>query len=315
MQRTREFTTERLYGMGFIVVVLGMVWSQWSVFMFLVMIPVMLEKEGISARALCFFFNLCFFNLNLAFYMAMMTDPGLVPRSWGFYMGDETKRRRYCKMCNVWKPDRTHHCSLCNRCILNMDHHCPWINNCVGFYNRKFFIQLLFYVYASLLIIGVATFPTFVECVALMYKHWGGLWMGYDDAFLEEVLVALLGVFGTHLIVTSYVMTWLLLATLTNFFKFHLRLIWENYTTIENIEREPDQRSKFDIGPRRNLEQVLGANTLLWLLPLHLPMSRPVGDGVRWRVHYTRVIDEDEELPADDEQPNYQHRMFPQSRR
>merc|ERR1711924_567158 len=97
----------------------------------------------------------------------------------------------------------------------------------------------------------------------------------------------------------SYFMTWLLLATLTNFFKFHLKLIWENYTTIENIEREDGQRSKFDIGPRRNLEQVLGANTLLWLLPLHIPLSRPVGDGVRWRVHYTRVIDEDEELPAD----------------
>jgi len=309
MQRTREFTTERLYGMGFIVVVLGMVWSQWCVFMFLVMLPVLLLEGGYGAQAICFFFNLAFFNLNLAFYMAMMTDPGLVPRSWGFYMGDETKRRRYCKMCNVWKPDRTHHCSLCNRCILNMDHHCPWINNCVGFYNRKFFIQLLFYVYLSLLIIGVATFPVFLRLVALMWKHAG------THEFLAEPLVDACGLLSCYVIVSSYFMTWLLLATLTNFFKFHLRLIWENYTTIENIEREPDQRSKFDIGPRRNLEQVLGANTWLWLLPLHVPMSRPVGDGVRWRVHYTRVIDEDEELPADDEQPNYQHRMFPQSRR
>merc|ERR1719337_571558 len=131
--------------------------------MFLVMIPVMLAEEGLGARALCLFFNVCFFNLNLSFYMAMMTDPGLVPRSWGFYMGDETKRRRYCKMCNVWKPDRTHHCSICNRCILNMDHHCPWINNCVGFYNRKFFIQLLLYVYCSLSIVVVATLPEVVS--------------------------------------------------------------------------------------------------------------------------------------------------------
>lgn len=79
------------------------------------------------------------------------TDPGAVPTNWGFYMGDDTKRRRYCKVCNVWKPDRTHHCSSCNRCVLNMDHHCPWISNCVGFYNRKYFMQLLIYSVANLI--------------------------------------------------------------------------------------------------------------------------------------------------------------------
>merc|ERR1719207_499392 len=99
-----------------------------------------------------FTYHLFFVNLCASFYQGIMTDPGVVPPNWGFYMGDETKRRRYCKMCNVWKPDRTHHCSICNRCILNMDHHCPWINNCVGFYNRKFFIQLLFYVYLTLVL-------------------------------------------------------------------------------------------------------------------------------------------------------------------
>jgi palmitoyltransferase len=77
----------------------------------------------------------------------MTTDPGEVPPYWGFYMGDpEYKRRRYCLMCHVFKPERCHHCSACNRCVLNMDHHCPWINNCVGFYNRKYFYLLLIYV-------------------------------------------------------------------------------------------------------------------------------------------------------------------------
>merc|ERR1711920_810303 len=111
-----------------------------------------------------------------------------------------------------------HHCSICNRCILNMDHHCPWINNCVGFYNRKFFIQLLLYVYSSISIIVITS------------MHWT---MAQSMMFFMCIM---------------------LLATLTNFIKFHLKLVLENYTTIENLEREEGAKSKFDIGRRRNWE-------------------------------------------------------------
>jgi palmitoyltransferase ZDHHC2/15/20 len=72
-----------------------------------------------------FVFHLSLLMLLWSFFKTMLTDPGVVPPLWGFYMGDsENKRRRYCLMCHVFKPERCHHCSACNRCVLNMDHHC-----------------------------------------------------------------------------------------------------------------------------------------------------------------------------------------------
>jgi len=104
-------------------------------------------KDHWSVYLLLEIFNMLFVMLIWSFFQAMTTDPGQVPVFWGFYLGDsENKRRRYCLMCNIFKPERCHHCSACNRCVLNMDHHCPWINNCVGFWNRKFFMLLLIYV-------------------------------------------------------------------------------------------------------------------------------------------------------------------------
>lgn len=52
---------------------------------------------------------------------------------------------RFCNICNMNTPPRSHHCKYCKRCILKRDHHCPMVGNCIGFYNQKYFFVLGFY--------------------------------------------------------------------------------------------------------------------------------------------------------------------------
>ncbi|OWZ34149.1 vacuolar protein [Cryptococcus neoformans c45] len=47
---------------------------------------------------------------------------------------------RWCRFCEIVKPDRTHHCRHCGTCVMQFDHHCLWIGQCVGWANHKFFI-------------------------------------------------------------------------------------------------------------------------------------------------------------------------------
>ena len=132
----------------------------------LVIIVHMMCLDNYLVMGMLAFFHLLFLMLLWAFFQSMTTDPGQVPVFWGFHLGDaENKRRRYCLMCNVFKPERCHHCSACNRCVLNMDHHCPWINNCIGFWNRKYFLLLLIYVLFTTYYVAITMFYDFLLTV------------------------------------------------------------------------------------------------------------------------------------------------------
>ncbi|CBZ56291.1 hypothetical protein NCLIV_067160 [Neospora caninum Liverpool] len=256
-------------------------------YVFILLAPLLWPYPSMLGFVLFVAFHCCFVLLLGAFLKAVCTDPGRVPANWGFYMGDENKRRRYCKVCNVWKPDRTHHCSACGRCVLNMDHHCPWINNCVGFYNRKYFIQLLIYAIACLFFIFIHGFYfIFVESIRSTQPHSPEIHaLPYQTetsaaAVLKYVYVCLMLFFSMVLIFA-----------LIPFSRFHLNLVLKNSTTIENMDVANRDRNRYDLGVSRNIEQVFGSNPCCWFVPAQFAANRPVGDGVRWNMHYM-VADE-----------------------
>lgn len=185
---------------------------------------------------------------------------------------------RFCHKCKIAKPDRAHHCRSCGRCVLKMDHHCPWLSGCIGYRNQKAFV--LFISYASVYAYTMLLFGAFAA--PYLFAH-----ASYDQALLSvqwAILLAFAGVFGT-------VLAW--------FAGWHIYLVLHNRTTIESMEitryltdrrigsnareqlkkyRNSSQHSlnnPFDVGKRRNFEQVFGPLGLKNLLPI--PSAN--GDG------------------------------------
>ena len=218
-------------------------------------------------------FHILITLLACSLYMTSKTNPGTTPVYWGFHIGDEDfKKKRYCLLCQVFKPERTHHCSICNLCILNMDHHCPWVDNCIGFYNKKFFIQLLCYFLITSICLCITYFPYSIDVIKKFYYKEKERGDEYNCIYLINNII----LFGFS--VVDF-----------NFLKFHIKLLCSNLTTIETLDSDLMQNKKYDMGFEINFKQIFGDNKLLWFLPINLPVGYPNGDGLTWPTKFDLI--------------------------
>lgn len=169
-----------------------------------------------------------------------------------------------CQRCLRTKPDRCHHCSQCNKCILKMDHHCPWVANCIGFYNYKYFINMLFY--------------CSVSCSMIVYNTNRLLIVTLSKDDIDYRIA--------YFIVTAYVLACVFGFIITSFFLFHLWLIRNQYTTIEFCEKrktDPNfkQQSPYNLGLVSNLKSILGPNPFFWFLPMRRNLD---GEGLFFKI-------------------------------
>jgi len=51
--------------------------------------------------------------------------------------------RKYCEVCNVWRPPRAAHCYECGFCVERHDHHCGVVGNCIARRNHATFAGML----------------------------------------------------------------------------------------------------------------------------------------------------------------------------
>ncbi|PHJ17116.1 dhhc zinc finger domain-containing protein [Cystoisospora suis] len=180
-----------------------------------------------------------------------------------------------------------------------MDHHCPWINNCVGFYNRRYFIQLLLYALLSLFFVFIHGFYfIFMESIRstqpVANRFGGGGSSPHTHSEYDPSEGSALTVLKYVYVCLMLFFSMVLIFALIPFSRFHLNLVLRNSTTIENMDVANRDRNRYDLGVSRNIEQVFGPNPCCWLAPVHASANRPVGDGVRWNMHYMVANDMDQ---------------------
>ena len=262
--------SSRIIGVLFRIIFFTLVCLNYIFTVFYIWIPNFL-KEPSETGFFLLYYNAIFALVGWTVYTTAKSDPGQVPLYWGFYIGDsDAKRTRYCLMCNVFKPLRCHHCSMCNRCVLNMDHHCPWINSCIGFYNRKYFIQMVFYLIIAIISTLIANFTSTYEII-------------YETVINYKNIEINLKFSVKAIFVIIYIIDIVMGFILSQFFKFHIVLILENKTTIETLDHKgKDFISKYDKGKWNNWIEVMGITQWLWFFPLKMYQGKPKGNGIDW---------------------------------
>eukprot|EP00747_Dinoflagellata_sp_TGD_P223954 gnl/TRDRNA2_/TRDRNA2_95923_c1_seq1.p1 gnl/TRDRNA2_/TRDRNA2_95923_c1~~gnl/TRDRNA2_/TRDRNA2_95923_c1_seq1.p1 ORF type:complete len:333 (+),score=44.84 gnl/TRDRNA2_/TRDRNA2_95923_c1_seq1:133-1131(+) len=276
---------------------------EWYVFNFIFVVRV----EGMRAPAVAVLaavpFNTVWLLAIWSFFRCSFSDPGFVPEAWrtmsrqqasahadgdNSLQGDgqleekalaerrqvRTRHTSYapgcstmCQNCQDRRPERAHHCSICNRCVLRFDHHCPWVGNCIGFGNHKYFLLLGLYGTLACTIFVLATLG---QLKGLLLPGYHQPRIGVRMSTSDMMALSIGG-----LLAMSF------LLALGSLFVTHVFLTSQNLTT---VEVSLTGRNPYNLGARRNVQQLLGSYDLLWFLPV--PPAKPNSDGLSYPTRF-----------------------------
>lgn len=115
-----------------------------------------------------------------------------------FYRGT---RRKFCDICNVAPPLRSHHCRKCQRCVATFDHHCGLVGKCIGERNHcRFWWFLLIQAVSFLRLCSAVGSSRTGGWMALLIHgfQWDSLRVAMAKTYLYPLTLVALGMLVVH---------------------------------------------------------------------------------------------------------------------
>lgn len=272
----------KVIGYFMILIVLAIVVLSYYAVVVLIWAPRLLDGGFTSflSFTIIIIFHILLVMLMWSYIKVVIQDPGSVPENWKLvseqnieegnsvalsdYVSIEnptptlsteqierrqSQSRGYCSKCQNGKPPRCHHCSVCQRCVLKMDHHCIWVVNCVGARNYKFFLLFVVYTFLITTLDTLVLLPSFIK----FFRQ------TKNQSLLPGNIAVIFLVFVLNLAFSLSLLCFVIM---------HASLLSSNTTSVEVYEKKKSAQWKYDMGWKRNFEQVFGANKVLWFFPL-----------------------------------------------
>ena len=187
----------------------------------------------------------------------------------------------YCRRTHRPKPPRAHYDHVSKSLVLTMDHFCPWMANCVGYFNYRYFVNFLLYVFLAMVYGVMLTWNLFFVASSYPQRHKGMTREEWLDFKAHDTSLKLTREQRSN-VTFCFMLCVSVGAAVFFLFAFHLYLIFSGQTTIEfhgNVGKRRKARHRgvrwsnpYDLGWRRNLKQVYGEGA--FTLAAYMPSSR-----------------------------------------
>ncbi|XP_032671131.1 probable palmitoyltransferase ZDHHC24 [Odontomachus brunneus] len=176
-----------------------------------------------------------------------------------------------CVACETLSPPRSWHCHTCDICILKRNHHCIFAGYCIGFYNHRYFIMFLWYLflgaayafcYGSFFVWSRVPFEfsTVLRMVFPLVIFFFGIDMSIDQFYLVLYVVSFVGTLYAGVLCI-----------------YHFNLIFRGVVSNESNKNN----YMYNMGWKDNIKDVFGERWYLtWLLPY--VKSQLPHDGTSW---------------------------------